>query len=77
MSFGAGASAPDNSAYENALRDQKVATELAEANAAARKAALDDAWEAARIGKANTLLFEEEEGLAAAKPNTLQGLLGS
>lgn len=56
-----GAKAPDNSAYERQLEEQRRATELEEQMAEKKKQAADTAYEKQKNAKKNTLLMSEDE----------------
>lgn len=56
-----GAKAPDNSAYERQLEEQRRATELEEQMAEKKKQAADTAYEKQKNAKKNTLLMSDEE----------------
>lgn len=59
--FGGGYKAPDNSAYERQLEEQRRATELEEQLAEKKKQAADEAFQKQQNAKKNTLLMDEEE----------------
>lgn len=56
-----GVKAPDNSAYERQLEEQRRATELEEQMAEKKKQAADAAYEKQKNAKKNTLLMSEDE----------------
>lgn len=68
-----GVKAPDNSAYERQLEEQRRATELEEQMAEKKKQVADAAFEKQKNAKKSTLLMSDEE--MKQKPKLSSGTL--